>query len=96
MRRNTISLKKKKILSSMTNALELPKGMLDGEPHIEILSNKEIVIDGKCTVLEYTDCAVRICCGQNIIKFIGRDLNINNISAGGIKINGYVCTIDFD
>jgi len=90
-----MSNKKQGKIRKIGDALELPGGLLEGGPHIEMRSNREAVIDGRCTVLEYEDCLIRINTGKGIIRFCGRGLQIKNLSSDGMIIEGFICSLDF-
>ncbi|MBQ2676259.1 MAG: YabP/YqfC family sporulation protein [Clostridia bacterium] len=90
-----MSKHKHRPLQYLSNALELPEGLLSGGAHLELRSNREAVIDGKCTVLEYDDSKIKINTGSGIIKFCGRNLSICSLCSDSAIIRGFICTIDF-
>lgn len=86
---------RKKRLESLGEFLELPSGLLSGGAHIELRSNREAIIDGKCTVLEYCDSCIKINTGSGIIKIVGRGLAICSLTYNSAIIKGFICTVDF-
>ncbi len=87
--------KGKRGLENLAKKLDLPGGMLGRFANIELHGNKEAIIDGNCTILEYSDTVIRVSSGANLVRFCGRDLNLSALSCNGAVISGVICTVDF-
>ena len=86
---------KKTNIEKIESALELPSGMFGGLAHIELSGNREAIIEGCKGVLEYDENLVRINTGKMIIRFLGRDLTIRNLTDNSAIIEGYITSIEY-
>ncbi len=80
----------------LSGLLELPGGLLGGGAHIELCANRQAIIDGKCTVLEYSDQIVRLNTGSGIIACTGTGLQICNLKNDGVTVTGRIRALTFD
>ena len=85
----------KRGLNKINRCLDLPDGLLSGETHIEVLSDKKALIDGKCTVLQYSEEEIKINTGTGIIAFIGKNLSIDSLNKESAIISGTLKKIEF-
>lgn len=85
----------KRGLNKINRCLELPEGLLADEAHIEILSDKKVLIDGRCTVLLYSEDEIKINTGTGIIAFIGKKLSIDSLNKESAVISGRLKKIEF-
>lgn len=85
----------KRGLNKINKCLQLPDGLLCGETHIELQSNRSALIDGKCTVLQYSDEEIKINTGTGIVSFFGKNLSINSLNRESAEISGIIKTVKF-
>lgn len=64
-------------------------------PHLEFISNKEVVIEGSRGVLLYSETLIRINTGSMMISFCGRGLNLRCISPTALIIEGFITNVEF-
>ncbi len=69
--------------------------ILGSAPITEILSNKEITIDGCKGVAEYTECFISLNTSNGVITVNGRDLHIRYLSTSSVVIAGTVSSVEF-
>ena len=62
---------------------------------VDLISNKEALINGCKGIIEYDECAVRINCGHLIVSFEGSDLSIKALSVEEIIVSGEIMKIEF-
>lgn len=78
-----------------------PKGGLTllhravGGSHIELLGNREAVVEGCGGILEYDDDVVRVRAGRLIVRFTGRNLKIRCMTADSLVVEGFLCGMEF-
>jgi sporulation protein YqfC len=65
------------------------------EPHIEIFSNSECIIDGLKGIMEYTDEKIKVNLGKYAVSVLGDELYINSFSHNGAIINGNIISVEF-
>ena len=82
-------------IKKINSILEFPSGLLRGGIHIEMRSNEEAILDGRCAVLEYTEACVRINTGILTLYFSGKNLEIKNLSDTGLTVTGCICSVEF-
>lgn len=63
--------------------------------HIEMFSNKEIVIEGCLGVLEYNEEYVKLNLGKGSMLLCGRDFDIYEFENKSIRICGFISNIEF-
>ena len=86
---------KKTNMEKIESALELPSGIFAGLAHLELSGNREAVIEGCKGVLEFDENLVRINTGKMIIRFLGRNLTIRNLTEDSAVIEGYITAIEY-
>lgn len=62
---------------------------------VELLSNKEAVVDGCRGIIEYSDCCIRLSTDKQILKFTGRGLVIRCFQERGAVVAGYIQCVEF-
>lgn len=64
-------------------------------PNIEMLGNREIIIDGCEGVFEYSDSYIKIKIKKGVLILYGRDLNIVCFENSLISLKGKIETLEF-
>lgn len=95
-RRLKLEKSRKKIRTQLrAGASELLQaGMLKGA-HIEMLSNRELTVEGCCGVYEYTDCYIRLNLGRGAVIISGEQLDISSFEERSIVIRGNISSLEF-
>ena len=62
---------------------------------VELLSNKQAVVDGCKGILEYSDCCIRLSADRLILKFTGQNLEIKCLTDGGAVIEGCLLSVEY-
>lgn len=75
------------------SAASIPVSTL--EPLIELVSNKEAIVEGCAGIIEYNDTAVSINCKKAIITFEGADITLKTLSSDIIEVTGVFSGIYF-
>ena len=65
------------------------------EPLIELISNREAVIEGSKGIVEYSDTLIDINCKCFILRFEGFNLTIKSLAAECISVSGNITQISF-
>ena len=63
--------------------------------HMEINGNTEVVVEGCNGVLEYDTDVVRIKTSKLIVRFTGRGLVIQCLTADSLVVTGFITGIEF-
>ncbi|MBQ8503710.1 MAG: YabP/YqfC family sporulation protein [Clostridia bacterium] len=64
-------------------------------PTVDLISNKEALINGCCGILEYDTASAKINCGNMIIGFYGNQLSVQALSIEEIVVTGEIIKIEF-
>lgn len=62
---------------------------------IEIKGNREVVLEGCGGVQEYSEETVRVKAGKMSIRFSGRNLKIQCLTADSLVLEGYLTGMEF-
>lgn len=63
--------------------------------HMEINGNTEAIVEGCSGVLEYDTGTVRVRTGRMTVRFQGRNLAINCLTADSLVVTGFITGIEF-
>lgn len=80
---------------SMTEALELPKEIVLHLPLISCIGQEEVTIENYKGVLEYNEETVRIGTAVGVLRLMGQELCIKQLSAECMVVTGCVEQIEF-
>lgn len=62
---------------------------------VELLSNREAVVDGCRGILEYTDCCIRLSADRLTIRFCGQRLELRSYGENGAVVEGLIASVEF-
>lgn len=74
---------------------KIPPQFLGRLPHLELIGNRQITIEGSKGILKYSDDVIRINAGAMVITFCGRNLNVKCIAPDCTMVDGVVTKIEF-
>ncbi|WP_052446702.1 YabP/YqfC family sporulation protein [Candidatus Soleaferrea massiliensis] len=94
-RTNEEQTPKQSAASKIARVLDVPQNVLSTMPTIELMGNKEAIVEGCKGVLEYDEETVRLNLGETILKFTGRDLALKCMTSDGVIVEGYILSIEF-
>ena len=62
---------------------------------VDLISNKEALLNGCKGIIEYDESVVKVNCGHLIVSFEGSDLSIKALSVEEITVKGEIIKIEF-
>ncbi len=65
------------------------------EPKIEMLGNREMIVDGCKGVVEYNETLIKLSLGENVLSVSGDNLIIKSFDSSVAVISGQICDISF-
>ena len=80
---------------NMTEALDLPKEIMLNLPLISMVGREEVTIENYKGILEYGEEMVRISTAAGILRLVGKNLCLKQLSAECMVITGTVEKLDF-
>lgn len=84
-----------KLMDSISRSLDLPADAVSGYAHIELSGNKEVIIEGCCGVLEYSDSIIALNTGRLTVRVCGCELTIVSMQNGQVIIKGTITGLDY-
>ena len=66
-----------------------------GALHMEISSNREVILEGNKGVLEYSENSIKLLAGKYVVAFYGRGLHIKCINETDVVIHGFITSIEY-
>lgn len=79
----------------VSTLLQLPPTSVSGMSQIDIMSNREAIIEGCRGVLEYNEDYIRLNLGNMSVRFCGRALQLRSLSEESVIIEGFIQSIEF-
>lgn len=62
---------------------------------VELLSDREAVVDGCRGILEYSESCIRLCTGALTVRFCGEGLTMRSFGSTGAVVAGKIRSVDF-
>jgi len=86
---------KQKLREKFTELLELPKEIVLNMPKLTMLGNGDLIIENYKGIVEYDVNVVRVNTTAGIIKVMGVDIYIKEITEENIMIYGNILSLEF-
>lgn len=87
---------------SLRRGAERVSGTLAGQTatlvpqlRVELLQNRQAVVDGCKGVLEYSDTCIRLGADRLILRFTGTELLLRTFSSSSAIVEGNIVTVEF-
>lgn len=61
---------------------------------VELLSDREAVVDGCRGILEYSECCIRLCTGALTVRFTGEGLTMRSFGGTGAVVEGKIHAVE--
>ena len=81
---------------SLARKSGIPIDILGGYPSIKILSGHEIIIEGRCRLLEYSRERICAVCGKMKVAVTGRGLDVRLMDGDALIIIGMITALLFE
>ena len=85
----------KRITSTLTSALELPKEVIMNLPLVTLIGSEDMTIENFKGILEYSEERVRINTTAGIVLIEGKKLMLKQVTSDNIGIAGIIAKIEF-
>jgi len=93
MRKQKLSLGEKVRLAG--EALDMPARALPGFCHIEMMQNRQAVIEGVKGVLGYSEDEIKLNMSGLVVTFRGQGLTISGYQQEALTMSGTIAQVDF-
>lgn len=78
----------------LTKSLEEPAAFLT-EARVELLGNRQAVVDGCKGIIEYSDTCIRLSVPRLILKFTGTGLEIRALTDSSAIVEGTILSLEY-
>lgn len=75
--------------------LMMPELSVTMSSNIELLGNKEAIVEGCKGILEYDENTIRLNLGKQSVRFGGIDLTLKCMNSDNVIIHGVITTVEF-
>ncbi len=65
-------------------------------PHLELIGNRECVVEGLKGIVEYHPDKIKIDLGKYCVSFLGDGLYINSFTHEGATVEGTILSVSFE
>ena len=80
---------------ALGDAVQLPfESFTDGMTQIELLGNREAVIEGSCDILSFDDSLIKVAVKKMNIAFYGAKLTLKNINSESVVVEGIISSVE--
>lgn len=86
---------RQELLVNAFRSLELPPDLAAGMAHLELSGDREAVVDGLSSVLEYDENVIRLRVGKLSVRFTGKELRLRNLKRDSVIIEGRIASVEF-
>jgi len=93
MRKQKLSLSEK--VRQAGEALDVPARALPGFSHVELMGNRQAVIEGVKGVLGYSEHEIKLSLSDLVITVHGQGLTISGYQQEALTMSGTIAQIDF-
>ena len=85
----------KTVKDMLVDQLELPRTITDNLCYMEMLGNRQVIVDGSCGILDYDDKKIRLNTGKGTVCFEGSQLQIKSLDCEQAVITGLISLVEF-
>ena len=84
-----------KFSSEIKKANNYMKNNVFGSVHIEMRSNRELILEGCRKIEEYDENIVKIKVSDMCVSVFGRSLELRCLTPDSLIISGFICSVEF-
>ena len=82
-------------LERAAEMLDLPADAVAGVSSVEIIGNREMLVENHRGIVEYTDTEIKINTDKAILRIMGSGLAVTSMNASQLKLTGVIDTVQF-
>ena len=79
----------------LTKSLEGPATAFLSQARVELLGNRQAVVDGCKGIIEYSDSCIRLSTPRLILKFTGTGLEIRALTDSSAIVEGTILSLEY-
>ncbi len=79
----------------LTKSLEEPATAFLSQVRVELLGNRQAMVDGCRSIIEYSDTCIRLSTSRLILKFTGTGLEIRALTDSSAIVEGTILSLEY-
>lgn len=79
----------------LTKGLEEPAAAFLAQVRVELLGNRQAVVDGCKGIIEYSDSCIRLSTSRLILRFTGTGLEIRALTDSSAIVEGTILSVEY-
>lgn len=83
------------LMARMAELFDLPVDLTAGLPHIQLLGDRQFLLEGHGGILSCTDAQIEISAGGGVVRVRGRDLALRGMTEADVRIHGRIDAVEF-
>lgn len=87
--------RKMELAQRMAELFALPKDLVAGLCHMELLGDRELLLEGHSGILSYSEESIDISAGRSIIRICGSALVLRAMTEREVRITGRIAAVSF-
>lgn len=86
---------KRSIIDDIYNS-EIPYHIVTNQIHLEMFSNRNLIINGTYTIMEYNENVIVLKLKKGAMQIMGNELSIHSVNEERIAISGEILSMNFE
>lgn len=82
-------------IEKVAEAFDIPKEFLAGTLKVTVLGTSEVIIEGRLSVIEYTDTILRLATAGYILSITGCDFEVTELDRDFLKLVGKISSVSY-
>lgn len=79
----------------LTKSLDEPATAFLAQARVELLGNRQAMVDGCRSIIEYSDTCIRLSTPRLILKFTGTELEIRALTDSSAIVEGTILSLEY-
>ena len=79
----------------MAELFDLPSDLVAGLAHIELLGDRELLLEGHAGILSYSDAQIDISVGAPVVRVRGANLALRGMTGDEVRIRGRIDSVEY-
>ena len=79
----------------MAEMFDLPSDLVAGLAHIELLGDRELLLEGHEGILSYSDAQIDISVGAPVVRVRGANLALRGMTGDEVRIRGRIDSVEY-
>lgn len=87
--------KSRELRARMAELFDLPTDLVAGLAHLELLGDRQLLLEGHGGILSYSDKQIDVSAGSVTLRIVGSGLSLRSMTEYELRINGRIDSVSF-